>query len=91
MHGQQCHDENIINEVANKYKIIALNVGCSSDDLQDATNFGRYSFQGAFSADQIARGLAYYYGKIRKQEKKFYILCRTTASAMSLLKDSNTV
>jgi ABC-type branched-subunit amino acid transport system substrate-binding protein len=30
----------------------------------------------AFSADQIARGLAYYYGKIRKQEKKFYILCQ---------------
>ncbi len=66
----------IINEVANKYKIVALNMSCSSDELQSAENFGRYSFQGCFSSDQIARGIAYYYGKIRKKEKKFYILCQ---------------
>lgn len=66
----------VINQVANKYKIIALNASCTSDDIQNAESFGRYAFQGSFSSDQVARGLAYYYGKIRKQEKKFYILCQ---------------
>ena len=65
-----------MNEVANRYKVIALNASSSSDDIQDADNFGRYAFQGCFSADQIARGLAYYYGQVRKKEKKFYILCQ---------------
>jgi len=64
----------IINEVANKYKVIAVNVGSTSDDIQDATNFGRYSFQSSFSSEQVGRGLAYYYGQIRKKENKFYIL-----------------
>ena len=68
------HLMKIINEVANKYKVIALNASCTSDDIQDATNFGRYSFQGSFSSDQVGRGLAYYYGQIHKKEKKFYIL-----------------
>ena len=66
----------IINEVANKYKIISVNEGAVSDDLMDATNFGRYSFMPSASTDQIGRGMAYYYGKIRKKEKKFYILCQ---------------
>jgi branched-chain amino acid transport system substrate-binding protein len=30
----------------------------------------------SFSTQQIGRGLAYYYGQIRKKEKKFYILCQ---------------
>ena len=64
----------IINEVANRHKIIALNALTSSDDCQDATNFGRYAFQSFWTSDSIGRGLAYYYGKIRKKEKKFYIL-----------------
>ena len=66
----------IINEVANKYKVVALNMSCTSDEMQNAENFGRYAFQGCFSSDQIARGIAYYYGRIRKHEKKFYILCQ---------------
>ena len=66
----------IINEVANKYKVIAVNEGAVSDDLMDATNFGRYSFMPSFSTEQVGRGLAYYYGQIRKKEKKFYILCQ---------------
>ena len=66
----------IINEVANKYKVIAVNEGAVSDDLMDATNFGRYSFMPSMSTEQIGRGLAYYYGQIRKKEKKFYLLCQ---------------
>jgi len=70
------HIMKVINEVANKYKVIAINVSNTSDDIQTAANFGPYAFQSGFSADQVARGLAYYYGKIRKHEKKFYILCQ---------------
>jgi len=66
----------IINEVANKYKVIAVNEGAVADDLQDATNFGRYSFMPSPTTDQIGRGLAYFYGQFRKKEKKFYILCQ---------------
>ena len=66
----------IINEVANKYKVIAQNTASLSDDLMDATNFSRYAFMTSFSTDQIGRGMAYYYGQIRKKEKKFYILCQ---------------
>ena len=73
------HIMKVINEVANKYKIIAVNATCTSDDIQTAENFGRYAFHTGFSSDQVARGLAYYYGKIRKKEKKFYILCQDYA------------
>jgi len=73
------HIMKVINEVANKYKVIALNASNTSDDIQNAENFGRYSFQGSFSSEQVARGLAYYYGQIRKKEKKFYILCQDYA------------
>jgi branched-chain amino acid transport system substrate-binding protein len=66
--------QKIINETANKYKVIAINTASLSDDLQDATNFSRYAFQSSMSADQLGRGLAYYFGQERKREKKFYIL-----------------
>jgi branched-chain amino acid transport system substrate-binding protein len=66
----------IINEVANKYKIIAVDEGAPSDEMQAAENFGRYSFMTSISTEQIGRGMAYYYGQIRKKEKKFYILCQ---------------
>ncbi|MDD4242063.1 MAG: ABC transporter substrate-binding protein [Smithellaceae bacterium] len=66
----------IANEVANKYKVIALNIGALSDDLQDATNFSRYAFMTSDSTEAVGRGVAYYYGQIRKKEKKFYILCQ---------------
>ena len=68
------HFMKIINETANKYKIIAVNVTNMSDDLMDATNFSPYAFHAAFSTGSAARGLAYYYGQIRKKETKFYIL-----------------
>ncbi len=66
----------IIHETGNKYKVITINEGSLADDLMDATNFGRYSFMPSASTEQIGRGLAYYYGQIRKKEKKFYILCQ---------------
>ena len=66
----------IINETANKYKVISQNTAALSDELNDATNFSRYSFMTSFSTDQIGRGIAYYYAQIRKKEKKFYILCQ---------------
>jgi branched-chain amino acid transport system substrate-binding protein len=66
----------IINETANKYKIIAIDTAALADDLYDATNFTRYSFMTSFSTGVIGKGLAYYYGQIRKKEKKFYILCQ---------------
>lgn len=66
----------IINEVANKYKVIAINAMCLADSLMDASNFSRYAFHAAFSTEQVGRGLAYYYGQIRKKEKKFYMLCQ---------------
>ncbi|MRR16194.1 MAG: branched-chain amino acid ABC transporter substrate-binding protein [Deltaproteobacteria bacterium] len=70
------HLMKIINETANKYKVIALNATCLSDDLQDANNFSRYAFHAAFSTEQVGRAFAYYYGQVRKKEKKFYILCQ---------------
>ena len=68
--------QKIINETANKYKVIAINTASLSDDLQDATNFSRYAFQSSMSADQLGRAHAYYYGQLRKKERKFYILCQ---------------
>ncbi len=68
------HYQKIINETAGKYKIIAVSVFASSDDILDAANFNRYAFQTAFSTEQMGRGMAYFYGQIRKKEKRFYIL-----------------
>jgi ABC-type branched-subunit amino acid transport system substrate-binding protein len=68
--------QKVINEVGARHKVITQNVGCLTDDLQDATNFSRYSFMSSDTTTSIARGMAYYYGQIRKKEKKFYILCQ---------------
>jgi branched-chain amino acid transport system substrate-binding protein len=70
------HLMKIINDVANKHKVIAWNFTAPADDMQDATNFGRYSFAGGYSTGQMGRAMAYYYGQIKKKENKFYILCQ---------------
>jgi branched-chain amino acid transport system substrate-binding protein len=70
------HIQKVIDQVANQYKTISVCAAALSDELFDAQNFGRYSFMTSFSTQQIGRGLAYYYGQIRKKEKKFYILCQ---------------
>jgi len=66
----------IMNETANKYKVISHCVSNLADELQDATNFSRYAFMSSCSTEQVGRGLAYFYGQIRKKEQKFYILCQ---------------
>ncbi len=81
------HFMKIINETAKKYKIIAINATCMSDDLQDAVNFSPYSFHATFSTASVARGMAYYYGQIRKKEKKFYILNQDYAFGHQLAED----
>ncbi len=81
------HLMRIINETANKYKVIAVNATCLSDDLMDATNFSRYAFHTSFSTEQVCRGIAYYYGQIRKKEKKFYILNQDYAFGHQLADD----
>src|ERR1035437_8162775 len=79
--------QKIINETANKYKVIAINTASLGDDLQDATNFSRYAFQTSMSTGQLGRGLAYYYGQVRKKEKKFYILGQDYSFGHILAKD----
>jgi len=64
----------VINQVAKKYKVIAQDFTALSDELYDATNFTRYSFMTVPSCDVVGSALAYYYGKIRRKETKFYIL-----------------
>lgn len=70
------HLMKVINQVADKYKVIAQTTAALSDELYDSTNFTRYSFMTSFSTEQIGRAFGYYYGKQRKKEKKFYILCQ---------------
>jgi len=65
----------ILQETANKYKVICSNAIALSDELMNATNFNRYTFMSSLGTDQVAQALAYYYGQ-KKKEKKFYILCQ---------------
>ncbi|HMK66416.1 MAG TPA: ABC transporter substrate-binding protein [Thermodesulfobacteriota bacterium] len=73
----------IMNEVGTKYKIIVSNTAASTDELMDATNFTRYAFMSSWTTGQFGRNLAYFYGQIRKKEKKFYILCQDYMSGHS--------
>jgi len=66
------HLMKVINQVADKYKTIAVSAAAVSDELYDAQNFSRYSFMTSLSTSQVGRGLAYYYGQMRKKETKFY-------------------
>ncbi len=81
------HFMKVINDTARKYKIISVNATCMSDDLQDAVNFSPYAFHATFSTASVARGLAYYYGQIRKKEKKFYILNQDYAFGRQFAED----
>ena len=74
----------VINQVAKEYKIIAQCAAAVSDELYDAQNFTRYSFMTSFQTNQIGMAAAYYYGQIRKQEKKFYILCQEYLAGYSM-------
>ena len=80
------HLMKIINQVADKYKTIAQCSAALSDELYDAKSFTRYSFMSSFQTSQIGRAAAYYYGQIRKKEKKFYILCQDYLFGHSMAK-----
>ncbi|MFH2130982.1 MAG: ABC transporter substrate-binding protein [bacterium] len=66
--------QKIVNQLADKYKVIAQNTIALSDEIQEGNDFSRYAFMTCPTTGQIGKGLAYYYGKVRKKEKKFYIL-----------------
>ncbi|MRR18469.1 MAG: branched-chain amino acid ABC transporter substrate-binding protein, partial [Deltaproteobacteria bacterium] len=68
------HYMKIINETANKYKVISVNIGSMVDELQNADNFSRFAFHSYYSVESSGRALAYYFGQISKKEKKFYII-----------------
>jgi len=76
----------VINQVAEKYKVIAMNFIALSDELMDAANFSRYAFMACFSTGQIGRAAAYHYGQLRKKETKFYVLCQDYLFGHSLAK-----
>ena len=65
----------VINQVADRYKTIAVNTASLSDELMDAQNFSRYAFMPSMTTGQLGLGLGYFYGQ-RNKEKKFYILCQ---------------
>jgi basic membrane lipoprotein Med (substrate-binding protein (PBP1-ABC) superfamily) len=56
----------VINQVANKYKVIAQCATALSDELYDAKNFTRYSFMSSFQTSQIGRAAAHYYSQRKK-------------------------
>jgi branched-chain amino acid transport system substrate-binding protein len=64
----------IIYDVGTKYKIPVWNYATMSDEMHDSHNFSRYTFMSSYSTEQVSRAMAYYFGQIRKKEKKFYIL-----------------
>ena len=76
----------VINQVADQYKVIAMCDAALSDELYDATNFTRYSFMTTVSTAQVGTGIAYYYGRIRKKERKFYVLCQDYLFGHSMAK-----
>jgi len=80
------HLMKIINNVAKKYKVIAQCTAALSDELYDAKNFTKYSFMSSVQTNQIGLAAAYYYGKIRKKETKFYILCQDYLFGHSMAK-----
>lgn len=75
----------VINQVADKYKVIAMDFIALSDELYDAKNFSRYSFMTCLSTSQVGRTAAYYLSQ-RKKEKKIYVLCQDYLFGHSLAK-----
>jgi ABC-type Zn uptake system ZnuABC Zn-binding protein ZnuA len=50
----------------------------------DAEHFNKYTFQTFTRNSTFGQAGAYYYGKVRKKEKKFYILCQDYSFGHSL-------
>ncbi len=74
--GHGSHLVKIVNQIAQQHNVIAVDSSANSDELMDATNFKRNSFMLTMNVSQMGQAFAYYYGQIRKKEKKFYILCQ---------------
>ena len=74
--GHGSHLVKIVNQLAKQYNVISVVSSANSDELMDATNFNRNSFMLTMSVSQVGRAFAYYYGQVRKKEKKFYIICQ---------------
>ncbi len=69
------HIVKVMNQTADKYKVISVNMISLAEELQDAQNFSRYAFMTWWQTSQVGRAFAYFYGQ-RKKEKKFYIICQ---------------
>jgi branched-chain amino acid transport system substrate-binding protein len=74
--GHGSHLVKIVNQIAQKHNVIAVTSSANSDELMDAINFNRNAFMLPMNVSQVGRAFAYYYGLLRKKEKKFYILCQ---------------
>lgn len=77
------HIVKVMNQTADKYKVIAMNFTSLSDELQDATNFSRYAFMPWWQTSQVGKAFAYFYGQIRKKRKSFTFSARTICSVMT--------
>jgi branched-chain amino acid transport system substrate-binding protein len=62
------HLMKVINQVADRYKKIALNAAALSDELMDAQNFSRYAFMSSLTTEQIGLAAAYFYASARKRK-----------------------
>jgi branched-chain amino acid transport system substrate-binding protein len=69
------HLAKIISDVSNKYKVPFVNCLSLSDELMDAKNFKRYTFQTVSDTTQWNMAMAYFF-KNRPQDKRFSILCQ---------------
>jgi branched-chain amino acid transport system substrate-binding protein len=69
------HIVKVMNQTADKYKVISVNMISLAEELQDAQNFSRYAFMTWWQTSQVGRSFAYFYSQ-RKKEKKFYIMCQ---------------
>ncbi len=76
----------INHEAGNKHNVISINNGSLAETM-DAPNFERDSFMVSPTTDQMGRGLACYYGQIRKKEKKFYIICQGRHTAVPVYRE----
>ncbi len=84
--SQMSHLTRIVAQLAKRYKKIHINATSLSDSLMEGKNFSKYSFMTSYSTQQIGRAAAYYYGQIRKKEKKFYIICQDYVFGRSMAK-----
>ncbi|ACL03688.1 ABC-type branched-chain amino acid transport systems periplasmic component-like protein [Desulfatibacillum aliphaticivorans] len=65
----------VIQNVAERYKVIFHQSLSMSDSLMDEKNFNKYTFQTMWTTNQVGETTAYFYAQ-RKKEKKFYIICQ---------------